>query len=205
MDWTVPQGWDPGGERTKGRMVRGGQGLPSPPPSSYLPPSLPHSLSGPIILTTWGFFFHLQKSAGAASQNQRFQVLRGLSFVKDSTRNLLPWSHGRWERRRRTPAGRRRPARGDWPAGAPSCCEDPAFVGAATLMSCMDEKQQLSGSEELRRTAAIAGSCNTRWNCFLKCERFILHGQKSSKKIKLSANKSQIQPVVRVQAISWGV
>lgn len=30
---------------------------PLPLPSSYLPPSLPHSLSGPIIVTTWFFFF----------------------------------------------------------------------------------------------------------------------------------------------------
>lgn len=174
MDWTIPQGWDPGGENKRPDGERRPRS-PLPPPL-FLPASFTPSLSfWPHYCDDLGFFFHLQRSAGAASQT-KVQVLRVLSFVKDSTRNLLPWSHGRWERRRRTPAGRRRPARGDWPAGAPSCCEDPAFVGAATLMSCMDEKQQLSGSEELRcRTAAIAGSCNTKWNCFLKCDRFILH------------------------------
>lgn len=156
-------------------LARGGQGLPSPSP---LPTCLLHSLTLFLAPLLWRpvFFFSLAEVSRCCQQT-KVQVLGGLSFVKDSTRNLLPWSHGRWERRKRTPAGRRRPARGDWPAGAPSCCEDPAFVGVATLMSCMDEKQQLSGSEELRcRTAAIAGSCNTRWNCFLKCDRSILHG-----------------------------
>lgn len=144
----------------------------SPFNSSSMPPSLPHYRDNLIIF----LFFHLQRSAGAASQT-KVQVLGSLNFIKGLTRNLLPWSHGRLEQRRRTPAGRRQPARGDWLAAAPSCCGDPVFVGAATLMSCMDETQQMPGSEELRcQTTAVAGSCHTRWNCFLKCDRFILRG-----------------------------
>lgn len=57
MDWTIPQGWDPGGEENKRQDGERRPRSPLPLPSSYLPPSLPHSLSGPTIVTTCFFFF----------------------------------------------------------------------------------------------------------------------------------------------------